>query len=245
MKIFKLIILIIVFVNISCKTNLNNSIQIVNCNDEIKLQVIEIEKLLNNTKQFNNLKILFPKSIDTVYKKEGKIISVYFNEDRKWMDSIRNLNKSKVQFIDSYNNNKSKYSIFFNGLFENEYFYKVSYKNNNLIELKIAKDSLINNEIDSVSSVFLTKEYFKNGQLKEIGTTTDYNNQFEGAPVGLHSKYDSLGNLKQTVFYHVNTIDKAYKIITEYNDGKITSKVKTRNDELYEITADTLEVIIK
>lgn len=211
-------------------------------------KVLRIEKLIRNINLGkNNNNIIFPPKIDTIIANNKGYMHIRYEDDSEWLDSIKNnfQNPSLVRIfgIDSLS---STINIDFDDLDKRPslYYIEYNYKNKKIVTIRIRKDSLLNNATDSVACQYFTKKFFSNGQLKEIGCTTS--DTFEASmevPVDLHSHYDSIGNLTQTVFYHVNTIDKAYKIITQYDKGKIISKIKTQNDMMYEILPDTLEII--
>ena len=119
------------------------------------------------------------------------------------------------------------------------------YLNGNIKKVIFKTDSLVNNKIDSLPCHNLVSTYFQNGQLKSKGCGTNYKALMTGGtPVGLYNYYDSIGTRKISIFYHVNdNVFKGYKIITQYDKkGTIISKVKTLNEWLDDIDADTLKV---
>lgn len=228
------------------------------CTNKVKInhnaksiKILNIEKEISKSIQIEtkNDTILFLPEIDTIYKNNIGFFSIQYKNNLDWIEKLKFKTKN-IFLVRSFDVDSLKSEISIDFVEHNEFAIinniEYNFKRNIILKLIYKKDSLVNNMIDSMPCINLTKKYFNNGKIKSKKCGTNYRGLASGqAPVGLYSRYDSLGNLKQTVFYHVNTIDKAYKIITEYDNGKITSKIKTKNDELYEIIADTLEVIIK
>jgi hypothetical protein len=104
--------------------------------------------------------------------------------------------------------------------------------NSDSLNENISQDCSIINDKDSFDCLKLYISYYPNKKVKEKGCQGMYHGM--GTPVGTWFKYDSVGNLKQTIYYHPDEFGKDYKIVYKYKKGKQISKTIFNNDEQYE-----------
>jgi antitoxin component YwqK of YwqJK toxin-antitoxin module len=185
--------------------------------------------------------------IDTIYS-DWLTKYLYYNNDDSIPDSTKlvyydinmytiEYNKRPRRFSSKtfYSNGKLSYIMFACDNPQNgDTAYTQYYEN--------GKQQMIHTFADDRGNHLLEIWFYENGEMKK-GLIGEYGVQL--MPVGLWEKYDSLGVLVETTFYHPDKPGKDYIMIKKYSDGKCISVKKYNNyvqNESDPIEYDTLSV---
>jgi len=170
----------------------------------------------------------------------------FYNEDMSRIDSVKyyysDLNKLKsVDYYVKIKKEKTNYYIQSIGYYETGEVEYIRYDAENQIKqdtlyIRYYKNGYpeIINIIESDSLMYPQSQfsYFENGMIREKGLIDIYNT--EAMPIGQWEKYDSLGSLIETTYYHPDKEGRDYIIIKSYSEGKLVSEKKFNNYVQYE-----------
>lgn len=104
-------------------------------------------------------------------------------------------------------------------------------------ELKAAEKIVVfpMDSTDAVGNHFKKKikEYHGNGRLKALYYQGNYNST--GCFVGFYKKFDTSGELIESIQIHNDSFDEAFLLYSYYKDGQLVNRKKVKNHFLYEI----------